>query len=107
MKGAVLADNFAFAVLLIVETADPRLSEEGLATALNSGEASHFAAVRRAVLQHLPKDVQRLVAVFAVEQAKLLMQLHEAVGNDIAQAVGDDRPVFVRPPPGYIPPTTE
>jgi hypothetical protein len=91
-----------FAVLLIVETKDPRLSEEALIEALGSNEAATFAKVRRAVLQHLPKDVQRLVAILPVERARLLMELDEFVAM---QVVGE--PMTHHAPPDYVPPTRE
>jgi hypothetical protein len=97
-----MSHEFAFAVLLIVETKDPRLSEEALTEALGSNEAATFAKVRRAVLQHLPKDVQRLVAILPVERARLLMQLDEFVATQIA-----GEPMTHPAPPDYVPPTRE
>jgi hypothetical protein len=89
----------AFAALLIVETNDPRLSEEAFATGHET--AASTARIRRAVLQHLPKDVQRLVAVMPVEHAIALTTLHEAVGEELFGGL------FRRPPPDYVPPTRE
>lgn len=98
--------SFEFAVMLIVKTNDARLTEEALIEALGSNEAAAFAKVRRTVLQHLPRDVERLVAVFPVEHARALMQLHEAFGEKIAAELGEDS-IFARPPPDYVPPTRE
>lgn len=108
-----MAEPHEFCVMLQIRTTDPRLSAEALTEALDSGEARHFAFVRRAMLQRLPKDVARLVAVFPVEHAKLLMLLHEAMGDDIAahlRAHGIETSatgVAVRPPPDYVPPTRD
>ena len=92
--------TFRFAVLLEVETNDPRLSEEALAEFGNT--VPGVAKVRRAVLQHLPKDIRRLVAIMPVEQAMQLSRLHEAFG----EALTGESPMR-RPPPGYIPPTQD
>ena len=96
---------FAFAVMLIVETNDPRLDEETLATAHTS--VKNTATMRRALLQHLPKDVQRVVAVFPVDHAKLLMQLHDTFGAEIAKQLGVEERMHNVAPPGYVPPTRE
>jgi hypothetical protein len=104
-----MTDKHAFCVMLQIETTDPRLSVEAMAEAMQS--AGGVARLRHAVLQHLPKDVARLIAVFPVEQAKMLMKLHEAVGEDIAEKLRekglDADPLFQRPPSDYVPPTQE
>jgi hypothetical protein len=104
--------RFSFAVMLQVTTTDPRLSQEAIVTMLNAGQASGFAAMRRAVLQHVPKDVSRVIALFPLEHAKMLMMLHEAAGEDITKfcreqgwIAEDDGTLFVRPPADYVPPT--
>jgi hypothetical protein len=92
----------AFVAMLVIETDDPQLSEAKLA-AMDS--ASRVAAIRHAVLQHLPQDVKRVVALFPVEHARMLMMLHEAVGKEIADELGVEKPLFQRPPADYVPPT--
>lgn len=89
--------SYAFAVMLIVETRDPRLSEHALVSSFASREAGAYAKVRHAVLQHLPRDVHRLVAVMPVDKARELMTLHEAVTNEGP----------LPPPADYVPPTRE
>jgi hypothetical protein len=84
--------------MLRIETNDPRLAED----AISVDTARDSARLRRAVLQHLPKDVTRVIAVFPVEHAEMLMLLHEAVGKEL---MGE--PVADRPPPDYVPPTRE
>lgn len=89
-----------FAVMLVVETDDPALSEEAVAAALRT--AAGTARLRRNVLKSLPGSVQRLVAVFPEEHAQMLMMLHQAVGEELA---GEE--LFHGPPSGYIPPTRD
>jgi hypothetical protein len=100
-----MPERHRFAVILEIETSDPRLSP----AIINDGmpSAKDVARTRRALLQRLPKDVQRVVAIFPVEHAKMLMMLHEAFGDDIAKKLGVDNDTFVRPPPDYVPPTRE
>jgi hypothetical protein len=105
--------RYSFAVLLQLTTTDPRLSEEGIAAILDSGKAGDFAKMRHAVLQHLPKDVSRVIALFPLDHAKMLMQLHEAFGEELRQkarelgsTVDEDGTLFVRPPADYVPPTS-
>jgi hypothetical protein len=84
-------------VMAQIETDDPRLSLESLATAVTTS-ATTTAALRQTVLDHLPDDVTRLIAVLPLEQARRLMWLHERMGD----LTGDS--TFVRPPSGYVPP---
>jgi hypothetical protein len=105
--------RYSFAVMLQLTTTDPRLSEESIIAMLDSGKAGGFAKMRHAVLQHLPKDVSRVIALFPLDHAKMLMQLHEAFGEDLAAearrqgfVVDEDGTLFVRPPPDYVPPTS-
>jgi hypothetical protein len=105
----LMAKTNTFVVMLQITTDDPRLSETRLIEALHSGKAEGFAAARTAVMQRLPEDVTRLIAVMPVEQARLLMMLHESVGSDIAGYLRKagfevEDPEFRRPPPDYIPP---
>jgi hypothetical protein len=100
-----VTEKYAFCVLLQVETHDARLSEQALVEALDSGMAGEFAKIRHAILQHLPKDVTRLIAVFPVEHARALMMLHEAHGEALRERGQEGEGGFVRPPPDYVPPT--
>jgi hypothetical protein len=106
----MMPDKHAFCLLLQVETSDPRLTIEAIDDAAQT--AAGMAALRRAILQHLPKDATRLIAVMPVNQARLLTMLHEAYGEAIVdglRAAGIDMasPNFVRPPADYVPPTQE
>jgi hypothetical protein len=87
-----------FAVLLQVTTNDPRLTEAKLTAAMESGRAGALAAIRHAVLQRLPKDVDQLIAVMSVEHMRALMLVPVQTGEDL----GADPPI--RPPSGYVPP---
>ena len=101
-----MAESNRFAVMLVLDTADPRLTGEAIEAAMTTPRG--VDQLRRAIMQHLPKDVVRVAAVFPVDHAKLLLELHLAVGADIRkELLGDDEPVFIRPPPGYVPPTRE
>src|SRR4029077_13102214 len=99
-----MSDKFTFIAMLQITTHDPRLSEAAIAEVLNSRSARSFSKVRRAVLQHLPGNVTRMVAVMPVEHAQMLMMLHEAHGEAIAKALAqagitsdaDDGTIFVR-----------
>ena len=88
------------AVLMQFETADPRLSGAAVEAAMKS--AGGVAQLRRTVLQLLLKKNGRVVAIMPAEHARLLMLLHEAVGEELS-----GEPVALRPPLDYIPPTTE
>jgi hypothetical protein len=108
-----MAERYSFAVMLQVTTTDPRLSEQALRDMLAAGTASGFAKLRHVILQHLPKDVSRVIALFPLDHAKLLMMLHESVGDDLSKYLReqgviteDDGTIFVRPPADYVPPTT-
>jgi hypothetical protein len=90
--------TFRIAVLLEVETNDPRLSEEALTA---QPTVQTVARARHAVLQHLPKDIRRVVAIMPVEHAQQLCLLHEAFGREI---MGEE---IARRVPEFIPPTQE
>jgi hypothetical protein len=100
-----------FCVMLQMETDDPRLSVDAIVEALGGGKVSSFAKIRHAIMGRLAHDVTRVVAVFPVEHAMLLMKLHEAFGQEIAaelrQAGTPTRDPFVRPPKDYVPPTRD
>jgi len=89
--------SFRIAVLLELETIDPRLSEETLAQV---PDVSAIATARRAVLQHIPKDIKRVIAILPIEQARHLMLLHEAVGRELGVEI-------THHVPGFVPPTQE
>jgi hypothetical protein len=95
-----MSERYRFVVMLEMETNDPRLSEDALAEGYKTVHGT--ATVRRAVLQHMPKDVSRVVAVMPLEHAKALMALHEAAGEMLS---GEQ--MMVRPPADYVPPTQE
>jgi hypothetical protein len=100
---------YRFAVMLVMETDDPRLAPEAINQAMTSADS--VTALRGALIEHLPGAVRRVAAVFPVEHAEALVLLHEAVGDEIAQSLrakGIDVDVsFNRPPADYVPPTTE
>jgi hypothetical protein len=95
-----MSERVKFVAMVELETNDPRLSEEVLARGHETVRGT--ADVRRAVLQHMPRDVTRLIAVMPLEHAKALMALHEAAGEML---LGE--PKMVRPPADYVPPTQE
>lgn len=70
--------RFAFAALLIIETDDPLLGIEALAGVETIDD---LARIRAAVVKHLPRDVQRVVAVMPVHRAQAMMELDDAVGG--------------------------
>jgi hypothetical protein len=100
-----------FVVMLQIKTTDPRLSGDAIAAAMRSGAPGEFARMRRVLMHALPRDVERVIALLPVEHAKMLMMLHEAYGEDIARFLREQGIApnadgsFVRPPPGYVPPT--
>lgn len=94
-----MAERFGFIVMLQIETGDPRLTEDALAVAMETPHS--VAVVRRAILQHLPKDVTRLVAIMPIAEAQQIMTLHEAVSR--LEPEGG----FGRPPADYVPPTVD
>lgn len=91
-------EKTAMGVLLIVETDDPRLSAAELD---KEGTTQRMARIRAAVLQRIPKDVTRVVAVLPPYELEVLMRIREQIGIDAGLEP------FVRPPPGYVKPTTE
>ncbi|HEY2617013.1 MAG TPA: hypothetical protein VGI78_06720, partial [Acetobacteraceae bacterium] len=78
-----MTERHRFCVMLELDTSDPRLTEEAIVTAMASNTARDVARLRRAVTQHLARDVSRVIAIYPVEHAKMLMQLHDAVGEEI------------------------
>jgi hypothetical protein len=92
------------AVMVVIETDDPRLTPEAVVEAMTT--ASGVAGIRRVVLGHLPDDVTRVLAVMDQEQAELLMMMSEGVGRTVAQALGLRHQV-IHPPADYIPPTRD
>ncbi|HTI78934.1 MAG TPA: hypothetical protein VL614_00635 [Acetobacteraceae bacterium] len=101
-----MAEKHTFCLLLEIRTEDRRLTDEAIEAAIKTADG--VKALRRAVLQHLPRDVSRVIAMFPVEHAKMLLQLHEAFGDDIAKHLReqgiDVGGLSVYPPPDYVPP---
>lgn len=100
-----------FAVMLLIQTDDPLLSPEAIERDFDPPTKESFAKLRARLLRRLPTDISRVVAVFPVEHARMLMQLHDALGDELtaelrAQGVDAVSP-YVRPPSDYVPPTTE
>jgi hypothetical protein len=106
-----MSERHRFVVMLEIEASDPRLSETAISAAIASNTAKDAAALRRLIMQSLPKDVVRVIAMFPTAHAKMLMQLHEAVGEDIADFLQQEgistRSPFHRPPKDYVPPTRD
>lgn len=90
-------------ILIQFESDDPELDPDRRSVAT----VERTKTLRRAVMRHLKNKDFRVVSVFHVEHIKLLMQLHEAIGTDIARAAGlldPDETMTDRPPPDYEPP---
>lgn len=90
--------------LVQIETNDPRLAP----SAISVDTAAKTRRLRAAVMQHMPRDVTRLIAVMPAEHAQMLMMLHELVGDDIAAGMRshgvDAEGVAARPPSDYVAP---
>lgn len=85
-----------FIAMVQIETDDPRLTIERIVAGVRT--ASDTAATRQAIMDQLPHKVTRVVAYMPEEHARLLMLLHEAVGEEIGKRG------FVRPPADYVAP---
>lgn len=85
----------SIAVLVLLETDDPRLDPDKL----DNSTASKAAAVRRAVIENLPK-LSRVVVVMPEEAAQMMMGLYDYMVREMG---GETNP----PPPGYVPPTRD
>ena len=85
------------AVLVQIETNDPRLDPD----TINVSTARATAALRAAVLANL-KRITRVIAVMPIEQARAITLLHEGLGELLLNEMLADRP-----PPDYIPPTRD
>lgn len=95
-----MTEKRTLAVIVEIETNDPRLDPAVLD---NIGiDPSLAARARRAVLQHLPRNVIRVVATMPVPMLKHMMMLHEVIGDRIT---GGE--TAVRPHPDYVPPTRD
>ena len=90
--------TFPFVVVLQIETSDPRLTEESMVELMKT--ARGHATMRAAILQHLPKDVRRLIAVMPVEQARALMMLQDEINTRMGIKVN-------HAPADYVPPTMD
>jgi hypothetical protein len=88
-----------FCVLLEVQTNDPRLTMERVQSANKSAKA--ISAVRAALLDVLPSDVERVVAIMDVREAKAAMR----VWGQVKSEMGLDE--FAKPPGDYVPPTRD
>jgi hypothetical protein len=89
--------KYTVAVMVQIETNDPRLDPANISVAT----ARSTEIVRVAVLANL-KRVTRVIAVLPVFHAKALMALHEAMGEQLLGEKMSDRP-----PPDYVPPTRD
>lgn len=100
----------ALCVMVQLETDDPHMSPKALERALEDADAT--VEMRRTILAHMPQDITRLIAIFPVEHARLLMMVHEIYGASIVAHLrehGFDVPGFVermildfaRPPASY------
>lgn len=87
----------SIAVMVLLETDDPRLFVENLDHAAPAATAT----LRKAVIDNLP-NLTRLVLVTSEENARIMTQAHTAVMQELG--FGDS---VIRPPAGYVPPTRE
>jgi hypothetical protein len=83
------------AVLVILETDDPRLDPD----ALDVSTAKSVAALRRVVIDNLPQ-LRRVVMVTSEEDAKLMCQAQDEVARMFGRPNGF-------PPRDYVPPTRD
>jgi hypothetical protein len=70
-----------FIAMVQIETDDPRLTIERVVGGVRTAQGA--SEMRQAILEQLPHRVTRLVACMRVEQARLLLRLHEAVGKEL------------------------
>jgi hypothetical protein len=89
--------KFQACVIVEISTDDARLDPDNLDTST----VSAAAALRRAVLAAMPKDVTRVVMVAPVEVAKLMCLAHDAAVAETGHGS------VHRPPPAYVPPTRD
>jgi hypothetical protein len=83
----------SIAVTVLIETDDPRLD----LTRISVATAAQAAALRRAVIENLPK-LTRVVSVMSEQEARLMHYAHRLV----AQAADVE---IMHPPKDYVPPT--
>ena len=83
------------AVMVLIETDDPRLFPENI----DVSSAAKTAALRAAVVRNLP-DVRRVVMVTSENEAMLMCYAHE----EAMKQVGLRR---LHPPSDYVPPTCD
>lgn len=84
----------SIAVICLIETDDPRIDPEKMRS------AGDVARMRKAVIENLPR-LTRIVAVMPEELARLMMDAH----NSVAEELGITS--IHRPPAGYVPPTRD
>jgi hypothetical protein len=85
-----------FIAIVQIETDDPGLTIERIAAGVRTALGTR--SIRQAILEQLPHRATRVVAYLPEKQARLLMMLHESLGNEIGA------PDFVRPPADYVAP---
>jgi hypothetical protein len=85
-----------FIAMVQIETDDPRLTIERVVGGVRTAQGA--SEMRQAILEQLPHRVTRVVAYMPLEQAQLLMMLHEAVGKELGA------PGLARPPADYVAP---
>lgn len=87
---------FRIAVILEIETDDPRLSAENCNAASESARATE--RVRVALMGTLPKGVRRVVAITSPELMRTVLHTHELACEITGVSM------FQRPPRDYEPP---
>lgn len=89
--------KYRVCALIQIATNDPRLDPD----AIDISSAKATARLRQAVIDNLPKRVERVISVLPVDLAQFIMETHEAACAVVGVNAAD------RPPPDYIPPTRE
>jgi hypothetical protein len=85
----------SMAVVVLIETDDPRIGPENMST------AGDVARMRKAVIENLPR-LTRVVAVMPEEMAGMMMEAHE-----MAMSLAGAESLLHRPPADYVPPTRD
>lgn len=94
-----MTEKHRIGVMLILDTDDPRLSQLTLSN--TQPDARDVSRARAAVLQRIPKDVERVVAILPIGEMQFLLNMREQLGIEAGAEP------YVRPPPGYVKPTSE
>lgn len=87
----------SIAVMVLIETDDPRLNIDHISVST----AKAAAQLRQAVIDNLPK-LTRVVVLMSEEEARLMSAVHRAA----IESLGKKGKVH-RPPSDYVPPTRE